>query len=342
MLPSRVALALSWVSALFVTAILVLHAQQAIAPQRDGPLALAQIGAPHLTLLCLFTVPLAFVRVRGFRSLVAPRRWLRVALVAVLAVGLIRFGPGLVSFPSAPVEGATEVTLTSWNLYFGVPSDETVSRVLRDARSDLIGLQELRPPHADLVATDPVLMERYPHRILIPHGGTFGMALLSRYPVIESGSMEMPPTVWARVELPGSEMVLVVVSHPLPGAIRFAGPVPIGFDSTERDDTIIELRRSLIDPALARGERLILFGDFNVTDREPAYTDLSAGLRDAHAEVGLGPGSSWRPASLAWIPAGLLRIDLVLTGPGVVPEAISTDCTPHGSDHCIVQARVSL
>lgn len=339
---SRVAVTLYWAAGLAVTAMLMLHLQQVVAPQRNGPLALAQIGAPHLTLLCLFALPLVFARVTGQPSLRVARRWLRVALVAGLAVGVVRFGPGLVSFPMASVTGASELTLTSWNLYFGQPSDVTVTGVLRDARTDLIGLQELRPPHAGLLATDPVLRETHPHRILLPDAGTLGVGLLSRYPMLESGALTTPPTVWARIPFPATGSVLVVVSHPLPGRIRFAGPLPIGFDATERDEAIRELRRSLIDPALTRGERVILVGDFNVTDREPAYGDLSAGLRDAHAEVGVGPGSTWRPDRLAWLPAGLLRIDLVLTGPGVQPTAISTDCTPRGSDHCIVQARVSF
>jgi hypothetical protein len=53
--------------------------------------------------------------------------------------------------------------------------------------------------------------------------------------------------------------------------------------------------------------------DFNVTDREPGYVDLSEGLVDAHAEIGQGPGSSWRPRPLKGLPLGILRIDYLFS-----------------------------
>ena len=41
-----------------------------------------------------------------------------------------------------------------------------------------------------------------------------------------------------------------------------------------------------------------MVGDFNVTEREPAYNDLSTGLVDAYHVVGTGTGTTWRPTSL--------------------------------------------
>ena len=100
--------------------------------------------------------------------------------------------------------------------------------------------------------------------------------------------------------------------------------------------------RAALDAPLAAGEPVILLGDFNVTDREPGYRDLTRGLTDAQMAVGMGPGTTWRPSELDWLPFGLLRIDMVLTGGGVRPLRIDADCTPRGSDHCLVRARVEL
>jgi len=39
---------------------------------------------------------------------------------------------------------------------------------------------------------------------------------------------------------------------------------------------------------------------------------------------------------------GLLRIDYMFTSPNVTPLATSTDCTPRGSDHCIVHGEFEV
>ena len=81
-----------------------------------------------------------------------------------------------------------------------------------------------------------------------------------------------------------------------------------------------------------------MLGDFNTTEREPAYAELSAGLHDAQKEAGVGLGMTWRPASLENLPFGLLRIDYLFASPRFVALAAGPDCTPRGSDHCLVSA----
>ena len=88
--------------------------------------------------------------------------------------------------------------------------------------------------------------------------------------------------------------------------------------------------------------RPLLLGDFNLTDREPAFADLSAGLWDAHLEVGQGTGSTWRPSRLEFLPLGILRIDHFLGGPRTRPLTVGEDCTPMGSDHCILFGEAAI
>ncbi|HYI22213.1 MAG TPA: endonuclease/exonuclease/phosphatase family protein, partial [Candidatus Limnocylindrales bacterium] len=78
-------------------------------------------------------------------------------------------------------------------------------------------------------------------------------------------------------------------------------------------------------------------GDFNVTEREPAYNDVSTGLRDAHLDAGIGFGLTWRPGALRSLPMGLLRIDYIFSTTDL--EAVSThvECTAN-SDHCLLAA----
>lgn len=50
----------------------------------------------------------------------------------------------------------------------------------------------------------------------------------------------------------------------------------------------------------------MLLGDFNVTDREIGYAELSDGLTDSYRAAGSGWGHTWRPPSMAGLPFGLL------------------------------------
>ena len=96
-----------------------------------------------------------------------------------------------------------------------------------------------------------------------------------------------------------------------------------------------------MDAAIARGETVVIAGDFNTAPTEPAFSRLVAGLADAHAEVGIGPGWTWRPSRLEGLGVGLLRIDLALSGPGARPVTIEERCGLPG-DHCQIVARFAL
>ena len=95
--------------------------------------------------------------------------------------------------------------------------------------------------------------------------------------------------------------------------------------------------RAAIDADLAAGQSVIVMGDLNTTEREPAYTDFTAGLNDAHLDAGIGPGLTWRPDELKSLPFGVFRIDYVLSSPDLVANRTAVDCTAL-SDHCLVAA----
>jgi endonuclease/exonuclease/phosphatase family metal-dependent hydrolase len=316
--------------------VLALSVVNLLAPQRDGVLALSQILAPFLFLPLL--AGLSLWRTPGCAGQV-----LRGALVAAAVVFLGRFAPDWVSVPPAATAGAPTVEVTSWNLELGLADPATIVATLRDAPAGMVGLQELTVRHATAIEADPELAARFPYRAFEPRGGSTGIGLLSSLPFAGMPSaLEDPPLVHVRVDAGGSEPLHAVVAHPLPAHIR-QGPLglPVGYDAGPRDADIAAVR-DVVDPILAEGAPLLLFGDFNVVDREPGYAELTRGLTDAHAAVGLGPGLTWRPHSLEALPLGLLRIDLVLTAGAVAPLTISPDCTPRGSDHCLLRAVVEL
>ena len=101
------------------------------------------------------------------------------------------------------------------------------------------------------------------------------------------------------------------------------------------------LIRTRIEEDLAGKRSVIVLGDLNTTERERAYAGLSAGLRDAHLDAGLGPGFTWRPGPLSFLPFGMLRIDYVLSSPDLVATSSTVDCSLP-SDHCRLDVELAM
>jgi endonuclease/exonuclease/phosphatase family metal-dependent hydrolase len=99
---------------------------------------------------------------------------------------------------------------------------------------------------------------------------------------------------------------------------------------------------AFIDRLLAeRGpSRLLLVGDFNATWGSKGFRSiLSSGMTDGAAARGDAFAMTWTEATHPLPP--LVRIDHVLTGPGVAVTRIGTDAGP-GSDHRALVATVAI
>lgn len=301
---------------------------------RQGLLALAQVFAHFLFLPALLLAPLA---------LMAGTVLLRLALALVAATFLIVYPPAW-ALPGPPA-AAPELTVLQWNVFVGEVSPAELERALVRHRPDVVTLQEA---DLELLAADDFLRVAYPYRLLGPDETAPSLAVLSRYPIVESGvpeldpaAFDMPRVVWARVEL-GDQTVTVVNAHPIP-------PVTFGegcnvlrcYNAGPRDAQIVAVRRFVEGLRQRTGDPLILAGDMNVTEREPAYFDLAAGLRDAHRAAGSGFGTSWRPDALG-LPFGLLRIDYILADERARPLGLETDCRRRASDHCMLVGSFSI
>jgi endonuclease/exonuclease/phosphatase family metal-dependent hydrolase len=306
-----------------------------VAPQRVGPLGLSQVFAPHLLIPVLVLVPVAIL---------ARSRALRIGVAVALALGMARFGPGLVSVPPAPpAANETVVRIMSWNLEAGGPAETELLAQLRSTEADIVALQELTPAHAAAIRSDPLLADRFASIQLIPRPGVGGVGILSRFVVLDGSDSINPVVQEVHLQVPGGRELTVVNAHPFPPHYRMwqGLPLPLAYDPTERDADILIIR-ARIDAILAADRILLVLGDFNLTDREPAFDDLSHGLWDAHRDVGQGTGSTWRPSPIEFLPFGVLRIDHVMGGPGTRPLSIAEDCDPLRSDHCILTSSAAL
>lgn len=312
--------ALGWV--LFVLAVLAVHV---FVPQRSGPIALSEVFEPYIVLSALIAALFA-VRARSTAGRVA----IAIFFVAVLG----RYAPGWISLPTS-VAGE-RLTVIAWNLERGPDGAQRALEGLLGRDADLVGLEELQREAADALAGDPTLLTRLPYRVLAPDDSVLGMGLLSAYPIVEQQISTDPPFIRALVDPPESDPVAVFVVHPLPARFVTLARLPIALDTAGRDAAIASIR-SLIDLDLAAGRSVVVLGDLNTTEREPAYAEFTSGLRDAHLDAGFGPGFSWRPPALRSLPFGLLRIDYILATPDLVARASSVDCQLP-SDHCRLEA----
>ena len=188
----------------------------------------------------------------------------------------------------------------------------------------------------DAITADTSLSGRYPYRIFDPHDETLGAALLSRWPMIDQQASIHPTYIRAVVQPPTLDRPLVVyVVHPLPPDFKTGSGLPT-LDTQQRSADQATMR-ALIEADLAAGQSVLVMGDLNTTEREPAYADFTRGLHDAHLDAGTGPGLTWRPDELKALPFGLIRIDYVLTTPDLVALSSTVNCTDL-SDHCQVTA----
>jgi vancomycin resistance protein VanJ len=320
-LSSRVA-ALAGIWAAVVLGLLAIHV---FLPQRSGVIALTQVFEPFIVMTGLVAAAIA---------LISRRPW-SVVLVAVFLVATVaRYAPGMLSMPAQAAPD--QIAVATWNIIAGNDDDQRALAGLRSVDVDLVGLQELQPPAAEVLTTSPEFAARYPYRVLDPDWSVYGVGLLSRHPIAEHQEWSDPPLIRALVVPEGRAPIAVFVAHAMPARIADLGPVPIALDTARRDASIAFVR-SQIELELARGRQVVVLGDFNVTDREPAYADLADGLRDAHLDAGLGPGLTWRPAELASLPFGVLRIDYAFSSPDLVASATHVECTDN-SDHCLLTA----
>ncbi|HET9851570.1 MAG TPA: endonuclease/exonuclease/phosphatase family protein [Candidatus Limnocylindrales bacterium] len=303
----------------------------AVLPVDDGALGMLAILAPYFALAVLPLVPLAVVS----RS-----RVLGLAVAAVAAVFMLRLGGEWWSFPPAPVaDGLRTIDVATWNIEAGAAPAPTVVAMLNRHPVDIVVLEELTFRAAEAIEADPAIAARYPHQALFPTRGVTGVGILSAFPLSDTSSAMSPARFEATIDVDGRR-VIVLGAHPFPAEISLLAGTPVGLKPATRNADLALVRKRVLELDV-QGNDVLLVGDFNTAPTEPAFERLTAGLHDAHAEVGVGPGWTWRPAPLEFLGTGLLRIDLILSTSALLPQRTSIECPARG-DHCLFEATIAL
>lgn len=324
----KIAIGLTYLYAIGLVALAV---QQNWWPRRSGGLALLQVFTPYFFLPLFGLLPVALWR----------KKWgLSLLLASCLLVWGWQYPPPLNLSPPEATPDAVQVEVASWNTQYKV---EPARNFLRSNPADIVALQEI---NSEWLAYDEEIAKLYPYQLRRWQGGPPSLALLSRYP-IEARSLiprpNLPPMgifTWATIRLEQNRRLTVVNVHTFrPDTFRGGCRQPWCYNAQFRDSFITYVRQEVARPFLQKDEPLLLVGDFNVTDREPPYHELTGELQDAFRATGFGPANTWGPFSLLGRYLPILKIDHMFSSPQVRPLRASVECIPRSSDHCPIRGR---
>lgn len=236
-------------------------------------------------------------------------------LAIVLAVSIFQVREYLPRLATAEASAA-DVTVVALNVSRRNADPGVAAAWLQRVAADLVVLSEYTPSAAVRFAG---LADRYPHRIEEVREGAWGIALLSRHPIV-AGRVVYPgevdtPVIDAAIQLPGGRLRVFGVHPRSPVSARHAA---------ERD---VQLRAVA---ALAAGEAgtTLVCGDFNDTPFSAGFRELTARSGLANAAAGQGYPATFPVGPVpVWIP-----IDHCLYGGDLEPVRVMTG-PDVGSDH---------
>jgi endonuclease/exonuclease/phosphatase family metal-dependent hydrolase len=276
----------------------------------DGTvLALAVVGLPYALVVTVIV---------GVVLAVAKARWLTVLALALVVVQTLSLAPRFVADGVDVATAAARLRVATINSHRGQVDPQALVELVREMDVDVLAVEEL-PPEAIPALDAAGLQELLPFRELQPKQDS---SLYSRLPFTSSGLLNAPttwPQTTGEVVVNGRAIRLVAVHTYYP-----AGDAGLWTQD-------LKALKSVAQP------NVVVLGDFNATlDHSPMRDLLSAGLVDAHAELGHGWAPTWPADTLP-----VVQLDHVLHGNGLAATKTSEHTLP-GSDHRLVFAELAL
>lgn len=248
--------------------------------------------------------------------------------------------PAPQSAPQPPVQPVSgELRVLTFNIHHAEGGDGRIdvgriAQLIRDARADVVGLQEVdrgveRSGRRDLLKeiADLAGMRFAFGKNLDHQGGDYGNALLTTRPIVSEGNRSLPNATGGEqrgvlqvvLDVDGTQVLVLTthLDHRRADGDRVAGA----------DAMIAALEAWGPGPAVA-------MGDFNDVPGSPTWTRLATMLTDVWAAVGSGDGFT--------IPVDTptKRIDWILVR-GLVPVSAEV-LKSEASDHLPVVATVKM
>lgn len=253
-------------------------------------------------------------------QLLQRQRGLLSTSAVVLVASLLTVLPGAEIGPGTD----TWLRVESFNLGRKFRGDAGVLEGLRASAADVLVLQEYGLQWHEYLQP---LHEHYPHAVLEPRPGSFGIALFSKRPLPDATVQEFPgtrvPFIRAPLTLDGRRVDLVGVHLQWP-------MTPQSFAARNRQ---IEYVSSAIR---STGAATLVCGDWNLTPWSRWFNVLAeAGLHGPAGRSALSP--TW-PASLGWFG---IPIDHCLATAGLTVMS-KTRGRPRGSDHRPIVVKIGV
>lgn len=277
-------------------------------------LGLATNFTPYLFGLALLALVLVVL-------LRAPRMIVLYGLL--LLIGALWLVPRWLPPFSQPETQGTTLKIITFNIY---PHNQQIDAAfdwLLAQDADLLMIQEHNGDFAELEAA-------YPYAYI---EDTEGSGIFSRYPITDYEEVTFGEFVHQRavIEVADSPFVLYNLHLAMPLTEDESVPLPLRYDSTQRDSQIQELLARAPEETLP----VILVGDFNMSEYSPIYDQIRAAYSDAYRAASWGIGATWPGgASEEWttpLPR-LIRLDYVWHTEGFQAQN-ATVASPLGSDH---------
>ncbi|CRK61152.1 Integral membrane protein [Alloactinosynnema sp. L-07] len=268
----------------------------------------------------------AFGLVITFLALALRRRLLAfTALLMAVALAFMLVPRYLADGESLPT--GQRLRVMSANLLIGGADTTTLMRLIRDARVDVLTLQEVTPQA--LTALDLAgIRELLPHRVGNALPGASGSVILAKVPLrqiilIEGTLFDQPAAV---LDLSGQTDVEIMSVHVCP-------PVENADDRARWESDL----RKLPSPD-SKGRPRILSGDFNATlDHREFSAVLDRGYSDSAELIGEGMRPTW-----SQFPYGPpVTIDHVLIDRRLGAAEVKVYDLP-GSDHNALLAEIAI
>ena len=327
---------LQWVLVLYPLGVVGIVGVQQVLQRTEGWLALAGIFAPYLLLSTLALIPFTLLR-----------SWWLLRLSVAVCLGWWLIGYTLWPRTTTPqiAEDSMIIRVLNWNTLVDNWQAERVLPVLYSEPADIIVLQET---YGSLIEQDAQITAAYPYRLV--RTAAPDVVILSKYPLRltqELGPLEelsgMQDRVPVRVELsPQHSLLLIAVHAPTPKIYR--GCRIVCYSTVHRDQQLGVLQ-TMIKTAQASGEPVLVSGDLNISTYEPMYAHLTSTMHEAFdvARIRSDRGVSWPLPTRAspilrmlWPVLPLIKIDHMLVDHTITVLEAQIDCTPHGSDHCML------
>jgi endonuclease/exonuclease/phosphatase (EEP) superfamily protein YafD len=254
-------------------------------------------------------------------SLLRKSQTIKVLAAVPIAIFIAFYGHFYLPNRPAP-HGHDTFKIMTYNIHYRNHNIQEIATEINNHQPDLLGVHELLKPAAELLAEQ--LKNQYPYQFI-----NSAIGLFSKYPLQNCESFRMGYGTGYRaqkctLELTGRHLTVYNV-HPrspyLPG--EETAHVPFGqLQTTDLQDLLERIGKE--------DGPLLVMGDFNMSDQQSIYSQLTVQLHDAHVDSGWGQGftfTGWPKSDIA-----VWRIDYILYTPDLVSIRTGTGRSGN-SDH---------